>query len=309
VIELHVEPRVVRSWEDFRRETPACSLALDGYVSGAPRFAPEGPHANFNHHEGVDRLATRSTAAQVMLTVKQGLFDAFRSQDGPFAHVYVNDADQDTSLSVWLLRNQERIAGSRGEPLLSRLVFCSDMMDATAGAYPFPPESKIVRELGWIYAPYEEARQSGKLLTMNAGELAAVIDAVGERIHAYSLGRGRTVRLDTRYQVLYRGKGWAMVRELGAQARTRVFQDGLKAFVAVRERPDGAYLYSIGRMSPLVAFPLERLYQALNLAEGIGSEDPDRWGGSNTIGGSPRQRGSRLAPEALAEHIEGILAG
>lgn len=309
MIELHVEPRVVKSWEQFQREAPGGSLGLDGYVAGPPRFAPEGPHANLNHHEGVDRLATRSSAAQVLLMVKQGLFDAFRKDDAPFARVYVNDADQDTSLAVWLLRNQERISGVRSEPLLSRLVFCSDMMDATAGAYPFPPDSQIVRELGWIYEPYEQARLSGHLLVMSAGEMEGLLDAVGARIDAYALGKGGTVALDTRYQVLHRGRGWAMVRELGAQARTRLFQDGLKAFVAVRDGPDGAFVYSIGRMSPFVAFPLDELYEALNTAEGIEVDDLDRWGGGNTIGGSPRQRGSRLDPEALAACIEAVLEG
>lgn len=307
MIQLHVEPRVTRTWDEFQLSAPPGSMALDGYVAGPPVYTPKGPYVNLNHHEGVDRLATRSTAAQVLITVKQGLFDTFRKEGAPFGHVFVNDADQDTSLSVWLLRNQERIAGSRSEPLISRLVFCSDMMDATAGAYPFPPDAEIVRELAWIYQPYEAARQSGHLVTMNAIEMEGLIEAVGARISAYSMGKGQQVNPNTGYNVEYRGRGWTMVREHGSQARTRLFQDGIKAFVAVRDRPDGMYTYSIGKMSPFVDFPLERLYPDLNMVEGIDLLDVDRWGGGNTIGGSPRKRGSRLKPEDLGRLIDKIL--
>ena len=48
-------------------------------------------------------------------------------------------------------------------------------------------------------------------------------------------------------------------------------------------------------MSPYVRFPVDELYAAFNEAEGR----PDGgagWGGSNTIGGSPRDGGSRLSP-------------
>ena len=58
---LHAEPGVVMSWEEFRKKKPACSIALDGCVAGQTKYSPAGPFANFNHHEAVDRLATRST--------------------------------------------------------------------------------------------------------------------------------------------------------------------------------------------------------------------------------------------------------
>lgn len=304
MIELHVEPRTVQAWDEFCDRSPRNSMALDGYVAGPPCFSHRGPYVNFNHHEGVDRLATRSTAAQVLISVKQDLFHTFRRDGAPFAHVFVNDADQDTSLAIWLLRNQERIAGSRSEPLISRLVFCSDMMDATAGAYPFPPDAEIMREMSWIYQPYESSRQTGHLLSLNAIEMETLIEAVGARISAYSLGKGGQVTPDTGYSTMHRGGGWVMVRELGAQARTRLFQDGIKAFVAVRDRPDGKYTYSIGRMSAFVDFPLDQFYVTLNKAEEIADGDTDRWGGSNMIGGSPRQGGSRLSPDDLARHID-----
>ena len=69
MIDLVVEPRVSKTWEAFCQETPPYSIALDGYVIGPPAFAPTGPHANFDHHDGVDRLASRSTCMQVYLAI------------------------------------------------------------------------------------------------------------------------------------------------------------------------------------------------------------------------------------------------
>jgi hypothetical protein len=118
-MQLHVEPRQIVTWREFLKEAPDYSIALDGYVEGPPHFMSRGdsaykkgqmgPHANFNHHEGVDRLATRSTCEQVYVAIKQGFMDAFKPNGKVDGHIYVNDPDQDTCLAVWLLQNHERI--------------------------------------------------------------------------------------------------------------------------------------------------------------------------------------------------------
>ena len=77
-MKLIVEPRIVKTWQSFIVEAPKYSIALDGYVKGKPMYDPSGPFANFNHHEEVDRLATRSTCGQVYVAVRQGLMDAYR---------------------------------------------------------------------------------------------------------------------------------------------------------------------------------------------------------------------------------------
>lgn len=56
------------------KATEPFSIALDGYVNVGPRFDHEGPRVNFNHHEEVDRLATRATCGQVLMAIRQGLF-------------------------------------------------------------------------------------------------------------------------------------------------------------------------------------------------------------------------------------------
>ena len=307
MIELRVEPRLVKAWETFCMENPPYSIALDGYVEGAPKYDHAGPRLNLNHHEGVDRLSTRSTSGQVYIVVKQGLFDRFRRDDEPTAIVYINDPDQDTSLAVWLLRNHQRIAGIKSEPLINRLVFAEDMLDATAGAYPFDPDSDIMHEQAWIFDPYIQSRISGHLQSMTTGEMEGVIDAVGARISDYSVGKGRKLPLDTRYEVIDSGNGWVMIHEIGQYARTDLFSRGVRAFVSVRERKDKNYTYTLGRMSQFIPFAIEELYGKLNDIENISSNDMNRWGGGNIIGGSPRQTGSKLKPVELAKILKELI--
>ncbi len=96
---LHVEPRTPPlSWEEFCQKTGPFSIALDGFVGTGPRFDENGPRANFNHHEEVSRLETRATCGQVLMAIRQGLFDCFRDEQGVQVSAYVNDCDEDVCL-------------------------------------------------------------------------------------------------------------------------------------------------------------------------------------------------------------------
>jgi hypothetical protein len=118
------------SWEDFITTHPVGSIALDGYVGEGPQFDPNGPYLNANHHEGVKRLETLSTAQQILMDVRMGMDKSF-SKDGIFApNVYVNDCDQDVCAAWFLLDN---IHQSRNpSPALNRFI-------NVAGTFPYDP--------------------------------------------------------------------------------------------------------------------------------------------------------------------------
>lgn len=305
MIQLHVEPKTpAMSWEQFCATKPAFSIALDGYVYGGPKFMKTGPYANFNHHEDVDRLSTRATCAQVLMAIRQGFFDTFRNGFKDTIHVYVNDCDQDVCMAVFLLRHGV-VSGTVVNPILNRLVFLEDMLDTTAGAYPFPVEMEVLQELAWTFKPYTDFRLNGGLGRRNASEFEAIIELVEKRLEKTINGRGERVELETDYDVIGGGSGWSMVEEKGAQARTAMFGKGIRAFVSVQKRSDGRFQYSIGRMSTFVPFDIPGILAALNEAEGCGE---DRWGGADTIGGSPRVAGSRLTPKEVETIINQYLA-
>lgn len=303
MLELNTHPSTAPlPWEQFCATHSPFSVALDGYVHGGPRFSSVGPFVTFDHHDSVDRLATRATCAQVLMAIRQGLFKTFRDQDGPKAIVHVNDCDEDVSLSWFLLKNHV-LATQPLNPLLNRLVMMEDALDATGGAYPFPADLPVLGELAWVFEPYRRFRVSGGLEKQrHSQDFRGVIDDVTGRIEKHIVGKGSSVPLDTRYEVLHTSKnGWKMVKEVGTQARTGMFSDGTCAYISVRERGDGRYTYVVGRLSPYIPFNLPRIYEVMNTLEGA---TDDRWGGSDMVGGSPRVGGSKIDPDALAKFID-----
>ena len=302
MIRVYLEPRTVLRWEDFIQTRPRFSIALDGYVKGPPRFFIQGPHANFNHHEGVARIATRSTCAQVYYYIRLGLLDTFQKNGRPHARVYINDVDQDACLSCWLLKNSDKLEGLRFDNLLVQMILFEDILDASAGAYPVHPDNPQMHRQAWVYEPYTRARTDGSIYRMAKKEMQQILQAVCGRIDAAIEGRARKTELDTRYEKIGGGPGWQMIHEKGPYARTKLFSQKIKAYVALVESTKGRYAYTIGKMSPFVLFPVERIYDALNKAEGLFS-DQNCWGGSAIIGGSPRKTGSRLMPEDVQKVI------
>lgn len=302
---LHAEPGVVMSWDDFQVTKPPFSIALDGYATGQTKYSQTGPYANFNHHEDVDRLATRSTCMQIYFSIVLGLFDTFRKNEKRFAHVFVNDADQDVCLSYWLLTHPEKVNSVIYGGALAKLIILEDLLDASGGAYPFDdsaePDSLFNRQ-AWVFEPYTNARETRRLHSMKSEDLTALINEISRRISLFAENKGQSINIDTQPILIGGGSGWKMIVEKSGYTRTSLYASGTSAFVGMRQRSDGNYTYVLGKMSPYVSFPLELIYKTLNTAENLDSI-VNQWGGSNIIGGSPRKTGSRLTPQ----EVEGII--
>lgn len=301
---LEMRPQdVPLSWEEFLEKTGPRSIAIDGYVRGAPFTDFEGRRLNINHHEDVDRLATRASCAQVRMLMLQGLPDFLSDERGYQVTVYANDCDEDVCATVFQFEHPF-LCDHASAPALNRFIFMADALDATAGAYPFPVTLPLLKQLAWINAPYRSLRMSGGLARRDAEEFRGVVVDVGNRIMQHITGNGGEVDLDTRYRKIGGGPGWSLVEEVGAHARTKLFADGIKAFISARDRGDGRYTYSVGRMSPLINFPVLGLLKYFNVIEG---SHADPWGGSDLIGGSGRVTGSRLTPSEIEDATNTLL--
>ncbi len=297
-IELFVKPSEgIVSWDKFCNNYPKFSIALDGFVNEGPIFNEDKMMLNLNHHEGVDRLATRATCAQTLMSIRQGLFQSFRNNIGAVANVYANDCDEDVCTSWFLLHNHHLVVGTMN-PMINKLVSIEDALDSTAGAYPYPADLPILQELAWVFEPYRQFRLSGGLENRNEASFKSIITDVESRILSHVTGHGKSIPLDIRYEVMYSGHNWSMVKENGAHARTGMFADGIKAYVSVRERKDGKYSYTLGRLSPFIKFPLIKFTNIFNEVDDSVS-DNDRWGGGNNIMGSPRNAGSSIKPDQI----------
>jgi len=304
-VQLIMRPQdVPLTWEQFIKQTKPFAIAIDGYVADGPIDQLAGPRCNFNHHERVHRLATRSTCEQILIAIRLGLFNLFKNENGQIQmDVYANDCDEDVCLS-WFLLSKGFMAEHVIHPLLNRLVNMEGALDATAGAFPFPISLPVLEELAWIFDPYRRLRLSGELYKKNPETFKSVVTDVSLRIQQHLAGQGDRLPLNTKYETTYRGQGWVMVKEHGPQARTGMFSDGITAFVSVSQGPGQNWTYSVGRQSSFIPFNVPAILNALNEAE---EATDDRWGGSDIIGGSPRVKGSKLNPDKVIKIIDGLI--
>lgn len=301
---LIIEPGKVYSWDEFRKQKPPFSIALDGIVADSSKRDPAGPYANFDHHTNCDRIATRATCEQVHFEINMGLFETFKLNGIPTANIHVNDCDEDTCLSVWLLQNHERVIG-HGEPAINRLVYYEDRLDSSAGSYPFG-NTETRRKMAWVFEPYTKPRFEGKVSSINSREMQAIIENVLARITAFTLDRSEEIGLDGNYEVIGGNKSWKFIQETGPFARLAMFVDHVSAFVVYVGKQEKKYKYVLGRKSVWVPFDIEALYEVLNEADASVVTDTNKWSGSNTIGGSPRLSGSSLKPKELERIIDGF---
>ncbi len=304
-INLKIRPDVA-SWsrEEFVRETPPYSIALDGIVRGPSWWNMKDKRANFNHHEDCHRQSTRATCEQVYLAILQGFYKSFQNGDIIELNIYVNDCDEDVCTSVFLLRNRQMI-GKGESSRLRRLVETEGKIDATGGCYRLSVKAQIWAEFAWIFAPYRRFRLSGGLFQRDPIAYKQVIDQVGERIMANIQGRGESIPLTKDllcYQRIGGGPNWSMIIEKGEYGRQGAINDGIEAFVSVRERQDGSYSYTYGKISEWIPFDVTGLMEHLNQIDGLTGHS-DCHGGSDTVGGSPRISGCKHSPSEMEKII------
>lgn len=299
---LHILPRASMTWNKFLESTPPCSIALDGVVSGAPKFDPDTNHINCNHHDDVVREATMSTAMQIYFAIK-GCMMARMLATGLKINVYINDTDQDSSLAVWLIINHNKFEGTQSVPHLGRLITLNDRWDITGGAFPMALDNLIIEQHNWVFRPYTDLRKSGALATANEFVLRDNLSAIMGRLDSYFMGQSLSIPLDIRHIILYDSPDYKIVDEIGgSEARHFLFSHGLNAFISkVATRPDGKFVYSIGRRSQYIDFPVKELYDDLNMIEGL--DRAQGWNGSDIVGGSPRELGSSLGWEEIKEVV------
>jgi len=299
ILDLRVEPMThPMGFTEFCQYAPPNSSALDGFVACGPRYDPMGPWWCFNHHEEVERLYTRATCTQIAMAIRSGMYQQLRDTRGnrrPIA--FVNDCDQDVCTAVWCMDNPDATAQIIN-PLLNRLLTIEDNLDTTAGAYPYAPDMEIIQEMAWIFEPYTRFRASGGISCRNASDFRGVIEDVYARIGQYMVGRCQRIELDTHYRTIFAGRGWSAIEELGLHGRTGAYHDGIKAYLSIKERTNGAHDVVVGRTSPFIPFPVASILARYNDIE---ADVDRRWGGSDMIGGSNRANGTMLSVDLLIE--------
>lgn len=292
-VRLVEHPGQTWSFAEFCQGADGPALALDGFVRGPSQCSADGLYVSLNHHEGGSRLFTRATCGQARLAVAHGLWDQLSVDGVPRADVHVNDADPDVCTSVYVLSNPDRL----DDPAVERLVAAEDIIDTT-GAFWWPSwvDETLLCELAWVFAPYHEARQTG--LPTNRPGLRALIEEMMSRVAAHVDGRGGRRRAAADFDVKARRGAVVAVVERGPYARMALRRAGVEAIVSERQS-GGRREITLAKASPFRGPNLLLAYARLNEAEGCPQDD--QWGGSDMIGGSPRQRGTALSLEQILD--------
>jgi hypothetical protein len=306
-IELIVEPRKTQTWEEFVENTPAGSIALDGFVNAPPQVDLKTVHINLDHHKGVVRSATNCSAVQVHKAVKDGLVDYIKRETEGIPKVYVNDPDQDVCLSVFILENSNMFTGNQSNPIFNRLLFLTNELDMSGGICRRNLRNELVEQHHWVFEPYNQARESDSLDEAKASDMYTIIEAVADRTMKLMLGTGGKTKIRTEHKIFYQGDDFWMAHEIdGNGARYQLYSLGMQAFInLVGTLENGNSRYSLGRASPFIDFPVKKLCDEFNQEEGL--EGIDVWGGSDLIGGSPRDNGTSLDMEELKEITQAYL--
>ena len=278
---------------------PANSIALDGAVQG-PQIDAVSRKFSFDHHTGCTRLVTLASCQQVATALRLGLVVDDETQ------VFVNDLDADTSLSVWLLANPDRVNEERVKEIVEKV----GLTDAHGPIFTAHP---LHREIGPAYGSKEP-------------QTVAMLETFLVKITQYANGEWQAPPARPERP----SKGYAWSPKLGWQAvETKtgfddVYNQGFLAGFLFAEAPNGTLMYTVAKRSDLVSLSLgpgavkrpptslddyrkDTILGQLALLELETNSEQSHaanWGGASSIGGSPRNPDgsqSQLTPEQVLE--------
>jgi hypothetical protein len=303
-IRLHVCSKRFANWEQFIRETPEYSIALET-VDDTPGHI--GHHVHFDHHAGVIREATMSAAMQAYIAVRQGrLMERWTKRKRPI-DVYVWNADQDVCLAAFVLEYHHLLEKTAGEPLLRWIVQYNNKIDICGGLYPVDLGDLVKNHFTWVFEPYRAQRALGKI---DGDEVVVTetIRRVCDRLEALVEGRAGTTPITADPEVLHQSKyDFAIVDEKGdPMSRLVLAAQGHRNLISlICTRPSGRHTYSVIRGSPYDedVFQVPKLIEAFQRAE----DKPHVWGGSNLAAGSDSDTGSSLHWTQLRDIAEPIV--
>ncbi|MEN8181283.1 MAG: CPBP family intramembrane glutamic endopeptidase [Myxococcota bacterium] len=289
------------------RSQPPGTIFLDGAAQGEPFLDPERGVYNLDHHEGCIRSFTLATCEQAMVLLRKRL--DLRKRDWT---VHANDADLDTVLAIWVLLNHLRLADedspTRAQimPLL-RLEGCIDALGLEfQDLCALPPEllDQTRARMAALLRRERALKANGSWDDVDPLQYVATqLQALDQMVYPPAEISG-TLEIEELARADLGGGSLAVVcraksgiYEVERELR-RVHGERLGMLVLQKD----PFTYSLRQVDPSLPRSLERVYARLNLLDpgSDGSRSPNRWGGSEEIGGSPRSTGTRLSPRQIA---------
>ncbi|MBW2269507.1 MAG: hypothetical protein JRH16_13110 [Deltaproteobacteria bacterium] len=282
-------------------------ILLDGAGNFGPLLDNKRRLYNLDHHQECERTFTLATCEQALLLVHSRL----DLSEGDW-RVYANEPDLDTLLALWCLLNHARLKELRPEArdTLYPLIRLEGAIDANG--------TELAEVCGLPAGVYETTRQrldgllerekavkgGGDWQTLDLETYTAeMLGAIDGMVYSVEDFRGYA-SIDEVYGHVEIGERSVAVLcrdDAGIYAVEKLLKErwGEQLGLVALEKEPGHY--TLRRASTLSKVDLNDAYTLLNqLDRNVDGRPPGkRWGGSESIGGSPRQGGSAFGPSGL----------
>jgi hypothetical protein len=305
-LNVHIEPGLAVTGS-VARKSPGGTIFLDGVAQCEPFMDHERQVYNLDHHEGCVRAFTLATCEQTLVMYMKGL-----DLQGREWHIFANEPDLDTILSLWILLNHARIGkqATTQRRILFALVRYEGVIDALG---------LELRELCAL--PPELVRKIQRVIDhLRSDEIA--LKKEGSWSHSDFLAYTVTIlhKID---QIFYKPSDFADYQGIEELARIELSDQRIAAVVAadmgiyeiephlnklygnrlgIVFLKTGANTYTVRQMDLFMPVTLAEIYDRLNFVDPAVKcrTQNNKWGGANDIGGSPRDTGTKLSPAEIS---------
>lgn len=306
-LKIHVSRELSVSASAARKAAPG-TIFLDGAARCEPFMDHEKQIYNLDHHEGCVRSFTLATCEQALVLSLKGL--DLREREW---NILANEPDLDTVLAIWILLNHRRVQNrefANRQRLLSlvRLEGTIDALGLEMKEFSgLPPELSQAMQRLIDYLRREEIRLKKEGLWEEIDFLEYTADLLQ--------------KID---RLIFRPSDFSDFQEIKELARADI--NGKRIVVAV-ETDRGIYeiepllkniygdrlgwvilkkgqnTYTLRQMDIFMPVSLDQVYDRLNFIDPTVKyrDQQNHWGGSVEIGGSPREKGTRLTPTEIVD--------
>ncbi|MGD9310402.1 MAG: CPBP family intramembrane metalloprotease [Desulfosarcina sp.] len=296
------------------RKAPPGTIYLDGVAQTEPFLDHEKKVYNLDHHEGCVRTFTLATCEQALIMCVKGL--DLRDREWK---IYANEPDLDTILAIWIILNHQRINNREAiqRRSLFALVRLEGIIDALGlelrelSGLPEDLVQKLMRVIDRLRTEELNLKKAGQwtqtdFLTYTVGVLKQLDQFL---IKLGELDDFKGIEELARIDLINNRIAVVVASDLGIYELEphliKLYGNRLGWVALSRGKND----YTLRQMDLFMPVSLEDVYQRLNFMDPAvkGRIRVNRWGGSGDIGGSPRDRGTKLSPAEIVSACRDVI--
>ena len=304
-LKVHISRDLSISASAARKAAPG-SIFLDGVARCEPFMDHEKQVYNLDHHEGCVRAFTLATCEQALVLSLKGL--DLREREW---HILANEPDLDTVLAIWILLNHRRLQsrefGHRQRLLtLVRLEGTIDALGLELKEFSgLPPEltQAMLRLIDHLRR--EEIRLKKEALWESTDFLAYTADLLHQidrmMLRPSDFSDFKEIKELARADINGKRIAVAVEADQGIyeiEPRLKNIYGERLGWVILKKGP---HTYTLRQMDIFMPVTLDQVYDRLNFIDAAVKyrDRQNNWGGSVEIGGSPREKGTRLTPAEI----------